>query len=255
MAKPFPEATTEDRRFLTNEEGKVPYVYDDAIYPTRKYVKGTRIKGNLTGGVGHLLSKGSKIFAEAHAWIGKTIPNTVIDQWLDDDLDTIERLIHNIVKVPLNTRQRGTLLIWGFNVGNGAVAASSLIRKLNQKNYNAVPGELQKWTKTTINGKKVTSPGLVARRAREAAYWSGGVGPAIVSPKTKIEPKSTEIAEPQVKKWTPEEIIGAGSVVATTVGAGFTVTEPILVYTFAAILVVTLLGVGFIFVKRQFFPS
>jgi hypothetical protein len=43
MAKPFPEATAEDRRFLTNEEGKVPYVYDDAVYPTRKYVKGTRI--------------------------------------------------------------------------------------------------------------------------------------------------------------------------------------------------------------------
>lgn len=256
MAKDFVESTAEDRAFISTEEGRIPYVYDDAVYPTRRYVKGTKIKGNLTAGVGHLLSKGSKIFAEAQQWIGKTIPAAVIDQWLDDDLDDAEKAVSQKVKVPLKSKQRGALISFTFNVGVGAFAGSTLLKKINQKNYTAVPTELAKWTKTTINGKKVTSNGLVARRAREAAYWSDALDVApIPKTKTKVEPRSTEIAEPAVKKWSPEEIIGAGGLVTSIAGAGFMATDPVLVYTFAGLCIVAVLAVGAIFVKRQFFPS
>lgn len=256
MAKDFIESTAEDRALISSEEGRIPYVYDDAVFPTRKYVKGTKIKGNLTAGVGHLLSRGSKIFPEAKQWIGKTIPASVIDQWLDDDLDEAEKAVHEKVKVPLKPHQRGTLISFTFNVGVGAFAGSTLLRKLNQKNYNAVPTELAKWTKTTINGKKVTSKGLVARRAREAAYWSDAIDVApLPKTKTKIEPKSTEIAEPSVQKWTPTEITGIGGVIGSAIVAGFSTTEPVLVYVFAGVIAVAALIAAGVFVKRQFFPS
>lgn len=253
--KSFPESTPEDRAFISSEEGRIPYVYDDAIYPTRKYVAGTKIKGNLTAGVGHLLSRGSKIFPEAKQWIGKTIPAAVIDQWLDDDLDEAEKAVHEKVKVSLKPRQRGTLISFTFNAGVGAFAGSTLLRKLNEGKYNAVPAELQKWTKTTINGKKVTSNGLVARRAREAAYWSGAEQVLPIKPKTKVEPKSTEIAEPSVQKWTPTEIAGLGGSVVSAVVAGFSTTEPVLIYVFAGVLVLAVLIGASLFVKRQFFPA
>lgn len=254
--KDYIESTAEDRAFISTEEGRIPYVYDDAVFPTRRYVKGTKIKGNLTAGVGHLLSKGSKIFAEAHQWIGKTIPAAVIDQWLDDDLDEAEKAVHQKVKVPLKTKQRGALISFTFNVGVGAFSGSTLLKRVNAKNFNAVPTELAKWTKTTINGQKVTSKGLVARRAREAAYFADALDVApIPKTKTKVEPRSTEIAEPSVKKWTPEEILGAGGLVTSMAASGFMATEPVLVYTFAGLCIVAVLALGFVFVKRQFFPN
>jgi lysozyme len=250
----IPQSTPQDRALIASEEGRVTFVYDDAISPPKKYIKGTRVKGNLTAGIGHLLSRGNSIFPEANAWIGKTIPASVIDHWLDVDLDEAEKAVHDLVKVPLNDNQRGTLFSFAFNVGVGGFAKSTLLKKLNAANYNAVPTELQKWTKTRINGVMVTSAGLVRRRSVEAAYWLGGKKMAI-TPANDNKPAGTEIGELGPKKWTPTEMVGAGSTVASVAVAGFSVTEPVLVYTFAGILVVALLVIGAIVVKRQFFPT
>src|SRR5207245_1894451 len=53
-------------------------------------------------------------------------------------------------------------------VGGGAFRNSTLLRLLNQGKYDAVPGELKKWTKARQNGTLVDLPGLVRRRAAEA---------------------------------------------------------------------------------------
>jgi GH24 family phage-related lysozyme (muramidase) len=180
MAKPFPEMTKDGLEALKVSEGYVPYVYDDAVYPTRRWKKGTKVKGFLTAGVGHLLNE-----TEIATWAGKDIPASVIDAWLDADTDEAERDVHEYVKVKLQPKQRNTLISFRFNIGRSAFKGSTLVRKLNNGDYDSVPSELRKWNKTTINGKKVVSDGLIKRRADEIAMWLSGAVP-VATPGVRV---------------------------------------------------------------------
>jgi lysozyme len=247
------QTTASDRALTISTEGRINYVYDDAYSPTRKYVAGTKIKGNLTGGVGHLLSRGPSIFPEAKQWIGKTIPANVIDAWLDQDNDEAEAAVDKLVTVPLNGNQYGALVDFTFNIGVGGFENSTLLRKLNKGDYNAVPAELRKYNKTHINGVLVTSNGLISRRAQEVAYWLGASGnPEPVVKKGNVQPTATEIGLPGPKKWEPGEIIGAGTTVATIAGAGFS-TSGFLSYVFGGILILAVVVIAALAIKRFVF--
>ena len=52
-----------------------------------------------------------------------------------------------------------------FNLGSGRLKASTLRRKINDNDWDAVPGELRKWVYG--GGKKL--PGLILRREAEIA--------------------------------------------------------------------------------------
>lgn len=84
------------------------------------------------------------------------------------DVQKYADAITKLVEVPLNQNQFDALTSWCYNVGPGAVAKSTLIKRLNAGDYAAVPGELAKWNKA--GGK--TLKGLTRRRAAEAALWS-----------------------------------------------------------------------------------
>lgn len=89
------------------------------------------------------------------------------EQWLRADLAEAEATIEHAVHVPLNDNQFSALVSWCFNCGSAAVERSTLIRKLNQGNYEAVPSELAKWT---FAGKQRLQ-GLANRRAAEAGLF------------------------------------------------------------------------------------
>lgn len=55
-----------------------------------------------------------------------------------------------------------------YNLGSGRLKASTLRRRLNAGEYEAVPSELRKWV--WGGGKKL--PGLVARREAEVQLWT-----------------------------------------------------------------------------------
>lgn len=174
----FKEMDEEGMKFVEGWEGRIPHVYDDSVYPTKKYKAGTHVGGTLTAGIGH-------VGPDVEQWIGKDIPDAVIDAWFDADTDVAEAAVDNNVKVPISQAQRNVLDSFTFNVGVGAFETSTLLRELNAGNYEAVPQQLLRWNKTTINGKKVESPGLTKRRAAEAAYWtSGSTSKAVPAPST-----------------------------------------------------------------------
>lgn len=87
------------------------------------------------------------------------------------------------VKVPLTNNQKAALVVFTYNVGRTNFASSTLLKKLNQRQYGAVPSEMQRWNKVkrVVNGKVVkdkngkivydVAPGLVKRRAAESALW------------------------------------------------------------------------------------
>lgn len=143
--------------FLKELEGSVDHVYKDSA--------------NLdTIGVGHLLTEDDK---KTGRFKGK-ISDAEIVELLRQDVIVAENAVKSLVKVRLTQTQFDVLCSFVFNVGRGALAMSSLLRKLNAGNYSVVPMELMKWNK--IRNPKTqmleSSKGLTNRRKKEGDRWT-----------------------------------------------------------------------------------
>ena len=93
--------------------------------------------------------------AEAHTWLR------------DHSIKTYEDAVTQAVKVPLNQNQFDALVSFAYNVGIGAMAGSTAVRRLNQGDYTGAADALTMWTR--CNGKVL--PGLVRRRKEERALF------------------------------------------------------------------------------------
>ena len=67
------------------------------------------------------------------------------------------------IKVPINQDMCNAITAWAYNVGVGAARSSTLLRKLNQKDYDGAADELLRWNRA---GGKVWR-GLTRRRNAE----------------------------------------------------------------------------------------
>lgn len=101
---------------------------------------------------------------------GMAIDEAEAERLLRQDLAIFEAAVLDAVTVPLTENQFAALVSWTYNVGVAAMGRSSLIKRLNKGEYNAVPAELAKWNK--VRGKAV--PGLANRRAAEGGLWARG---------------------------------------------------------------------------------
>ncbi len=148
---------------LKQFEGVILFAYDDFDPPSRRrQIKpGDVVKGTLTIGYGHT---GPDVRPS------QTITQQQAEELLRRDLSKFERGVARLINVPLKQNQFDALVSFAFNVGLGNFEKSTLLKKLNAGNYDAVPGELSKWTKS--KGKVMT--GLVNRRAAEAGLWAKG---------------------------------------------------------------------------------
>ena len=100
---------------------------------------------------------------------GDIIDKETALRWLRLDAAGAAANVKKLVKVPINQNQLDSLTSFSYNVGDGAFAGSTLLRKLNQGvSKQEVALEFPKWNKVTINGEKVVSKGLVNRRKMEA---------------------------------------------------------------------------------------
>ena len=119
---------------------------------------------------------------------GMVITEAEADRLLQQDLAVFEAEVARAVDVDLTDNQFAALVSWSYNIGVGAMRRSSLIRKLNAGEYDAVPSELARWNK--VQGKVVK--GLSNRRAAEAGLWARG---AFVASRN-IEPAAPAEASP-----------------------------------------------------------
>ena len=89
------------------------------------------------------------------------------------DLESAERAVERLVRVPLTDGQFAALASFTFNLGGGALADSTLLKKLNQGDYAGAADEFPRWDKARVmdpkSGHKIvtTLPGLAKRRAAE----------------------------------------------------------------------------------------
>ena len=89
------------------------------------------------------------------------------DAWLTEDLHDAEAAVSMLVKKPLTQSQFDALVSFTFNLGASRLGESTLLILLNRGNYTGAAAQFQRWDKS----KGVTLPGLVRRRAAEAALF------------------------------------------------------------------------------------
>lgn len=89
------------------------------------------------------------------------------DKRLMDHLELVDGCIGRNVNVPLTQNQYDSLASWVYNLGCGNFMRSTLLKKLNEGDYAAVPDQIRRWTRA---GTQVLS-GLVKRREAEAELF------------------------------------------------------------------------------------
>lgn len=87
---------------------------------------------------------------------------------LADDVRRFAVGVDELLEVKVSDNQFGALVSFAYNCGLGALKTSTLLRLLNEGEYDAVPEQLMRWTK--IGGKE--SKGLKNRRTAEAELWN-----------------------------------------------------------------------------------
>lgn len=175
-----------------------------------------------------------------HVHQGLTISRDEAERLLIKDLERFERAVEQAVKVPLNDNQFATLVSFAFNVGEGAFQKSTLLRKLNREDYDAVPRELMKW----VNGGGKRLQGLVNRRAAEGGLWAKG---SFVS-------SNTEEAKPEAPPIIDKETVSWGAGILSTLAAAFSGTGPIQ-WALAGVIIISF-GIGaYLFLSKRLNPS
>jgi GH24 family phage-related lysozyme (muramidase) len=89
------------------------------------------------------------------------------EAYLRKDIASAQAQVNRDVYVPLNQNQFDTLVDFSFNAGNDNFHKSTLLKKVNAKQYTLVPSELLKWF-YPIQFKT----GLLRRRNAEIKLWN-----------------------------------------------------------------------------------
>lgn len=138
------------RKFITQWEGEILHVYRDPI-------------GLPTVGVGHLVTPRERDKFP----LGKKISREESQAILTNDLKRFEDAVNSLVKVPLTQNQFDALVSFALNVGEKALERSTVLKRLNAKNYTGAANALMSWVRA--GGKRLD--GLVNRRAAEKALF------------------------------------------------------------------------------------
>lgn len=144
----MPKINAEGLALVKTFEGCVLHAYPDPGTGGEPYTAGY----GHTGGV----KPGIKITQEQ------------ADAWLVSDLSNFERGVNSLCAVTLNTNRFSALVCFAFNVGISALEHSTLMRLVNAGCFVEAAHQFSHW----VYAGGHTMPGLVRRRAAEAALFS-----------------------------------------------------------------------------------
>lgn len=101
----------------------------------------------------------------------EAITEEVGKQLLLRQLQTYANAVDRAVKVPIHPQMRAALISLAYNIGTAAIAKSTLIRRVNARDWAACPAAFKMWR----NGGGRVLTGLLNRRIDEAALFMRGV--------------------------------------------------------------------------------
>lgn len=138
--------------FITHFEGYRPFIYKDSA-------------GLATIGIGHLIKPGEK-FPEP------LLPEDATSL-LKKDTTVAVKAVNRRTNVKLKQHQADSLISFTYNLGEGSLAKSKLLRKVNTGDHEEVPELFLAWNKVRIQGKYIEVRGLTIRRQAEAELYQG----------------------------------------------------------------------------------
>ena len=100
---------------------------------------------------------------------GDTITQEEADNLLLHEMDEYEGYINDMVKSDLKQNEFDSLVSWVFNLGPSNLSSSTLLQKLNNKDWDDVPNQIKRWNKAGGQVKQ----GLIRRREAEALLFEG----------------------------------------------------------------------------------
>jgi len=91
----------------------------------------------------------------------------------NNTLGYYEDAVNHLVKVPLTQHQFDALVSFTYNLGTGALQESTLLRKLNEKDYTGAADQFLLWDKITdpSTGQKRVFDVLAQRRSEERTLF------------------------------------------------------------------------------------
>jgi lysozyme len=140
----------------------------------------------ITIGYGHTSAAGPP-----KVKLGMKISQEEGEAILRKDLEAVEETVRKAVTVPLNENQYGALVSFAFNLGGGNFRKSTLLKKVNAKDWAGAAAEFARWNKAA--GKVMK--GLTTRRAAEAELFlkpgPTKIGTTLPKVETIIKPQPT----------------------------------------------------------------
>lgn len=100
---------------------------------------------------------------------GQTCTAEQAEAWYLSDVQSAEHDVELYVTVPLNQGQFDALVDWTFNLGGERLRKSTMLRRINDKDFDAALKEMLRWKYD--NGVEVK--GLLLRRQEEVKLWKG----------------------------------------------------------------------------------
>lgn len=104
-----------------------------------------------------------------------TITKCQAQEYLDHDLGQFEKAVNMAVKVKLNQEMFDAIICLVYNIGETSFNASTLLKRLNQKDFSDATLQFLRWNKGRVKGKLVVLRGLVNRRKEESELFQKGL--------------------------------------------------------------------------------
>lgn len=127
----------------------------------------------------------------------QTITQEKANNLLVSDLGRFERTVNDYVTVEITQSMFDSLVSFTYNCGSDAFRNSTLLRLLNDKDYEGAAGQFDRW----VNGANGPLPGLVRRReAEEKLFRSEGFPDGTSQDKPNIVTTITAVTDTVLKK-------------------------------------------------------
>jgi lysozyme len=127
---------------------------------------------------------------------GQRITEAQAEGLLREDLACAVRCVRGAVKHAVTQYQFDALVDFCFNAGRGNLLSSTLLRDVNRGDFASADAQFGLW----VHAGAQVLPGLVRRRAAEAALFDGHGFPAIGAPAAA---KATTQSSPEVAVAEP----------------------------------------------------
>ncbi len=184
--------STAGRKAIAAHEGNKLTAYLDSV-------------GILTIGVGHTTAAGPPEVTK-----GLKITAAQSDEILTRDLASVEADVNRLVGVPLTQAQFDALVSLVFNIGGTKFGKSTLLKKLNARDYAGAALQFLVWNKGTVNGKLVAIAGLTTRRKAEMVLFrsegTNAAPPVIASASVRTDSTTIRVVQEKLKELGYTEV-------------------------------------------------